>query len=83
MKHIILLTLLAFTALGCVQRKDAIGRAMEWVDQHVPYDANKYKDGYVQGCMGIVGYAWLFPKPGVYSGDLANTVCKRITKKEL
>lgn len=52
------MALLAFTALGCVNRKDAIGRAMEWVNAHIPYNANAYHDGYVQGCMGIVGYAW-------------------------
>lgn len=56
---------------------------MEWVHAHVPYDANKYTDGYVQGCMGIVGYAWLFPKPGVYSGNLIGNYCTKITKNEL
>lgn len=75
--------LIATSFSACVKRPDAISRAMEWVNAHVPYDANKYTDGYVQGCMGIVGYAWLFPKPGVYSGDLASTVCKRTTKSEL
>ncbi len=58
MKAAFLMALLAFTALGCVNRKDAIGRAMEWVNAHIPYNANAYHDGYVQGCMGIVGYAW-------------------------
>lgn len=81
MKRLLLLGLLVVASLSaCVKRTDAISRAMEWVNAHIPYDANKYTDGYVQGCMGIVGYAWLFPKPGVYSGDLANTVCKRTTK---
>jgi hypothetical protein len=76
----ILLTILVVSTLGCVNRQDAISRAMEWVNANIPYDANKYHDGYVQGCMGIVGYAWQFPKPGVYSGDLVGNYCKRTNK---
>lgn len=30
----------------------------------------KKTDGYIQGCMGIVGYAWQFPQPGIASGSL-------------
>jgi hypothetical protein len=83
MKLAILLTILVVSTLGCVNRADAINRAMEWVNAHVPYNANAYHDGYVQGCMGIVGYAWLFPKPGVYSGDLVGNYCKKTTKDSL
>lgn len=80
MKTAILFAILIATSLACVKRTDAIKRAMEWVDAHVPYDANKYRDGYVQGCMGIVGYAWEFPKPGVYSGNLVGHYCSKVTK---
>ena len=83
MKAVILLTVLIATSLGCINRPDAINRAMEWVKANIPYDANKYHDGYVQGCMGIVGYAWLFPKPGVYSGDLVGNYCKKVTKNDM
>jgi hypothetical protein len=83
MKVIVLITLLAFSTYACVNRPDAISRAMEWVNAHVPYDANAYHGGYVQGCMGIVGYAWQFPKPGVYSGDLVGHYCDKIGKSSL
>lgn len=83
MKLILLLVLLTFSTFGCVQRKDAISRAMEWVNAHVPYNANAYHDGYVQGCMGIVGYAWEFPKPGVYSGNLVGHYCEKVGKDHL
>ena len=43
---------------------------MDWVNRHIGYDANKKTDGYIQGCMGIVGYAWQFPQPGIASGSL-------------
>ena len=57
---------------------------MQWVTAKVPYNANANHDGYVQGCEGIVGYGWEFPKPGVYSGDLMNQGwCKKITKDQL
>lgn len=83
MKELLLLTLLTFNTFCCVNRTDAINRGMEWVNAHVPYDANKYHDGYVQGCMGIVGYAWQFPKPGVYSGDLVGNYCHKVTKNDM
>jgi hypothetical protein len=54
---------------------------MEWVNAHVPYNASAYHGGYIQGCEGIVGYAWLFPKPGISSGHLIpNGACKQTTK---
>ena len=83
MKAVLILAILLISSLGCVNRKDAISRGMEWVNAHIPYDANAYHDGYVQGCMGIVGYAWQFPKPGVYSGDLVGNYCKKATKADM
>lgn len=83
MKKLVLITLLVISTLGCINRKDAISRAMEWVNAHVPYNANAYRDGYVQGCMGIVGYAWQFPKPGVYSGNLVGHYCEKVTKANM
>ncbi len=80
MKLAILTCLIVCALTTCVKRTDAINRSMEWVNKHVPYDANKYTDGYVQGCMGIVGYAWQFPKPGVYSGSLVGNYCTKTTK---
>jgi hypothetical protein len=57
---------------------------MEWVKANVPYNASAYHGGYIQGCEGIVGYAWLFPKPGVYSGDLIpQGWCKKASKGEM
>jgi len=57
---------------------------MEWVRDNVPYNKNSQHDGYVQGCEGVVGYAWLFPKPGVYSGYLISQGwCKPINKDQL
>lgn len=42
MKTFILFAILiAITFSACVKRPDAISRAMEWVNAHVPYDANK------------------------------------------
>lgn len=82
--HIVLIVLLFNIAFACVNRNDAITRAMEWVKDKIPYDANKYHQGYVQGCMGLVGYAWQFPKPGVYSGDLIHGgYCKAISKDKM
>lgn len=68
--------------LGCISRQDAINRAMEWVNAHVPYDASSTHNGYVQGCSGLVGYAWQFPKPGgAPSYDLIpGGYCKQISK---
>ena len=80
----ILLALLVVMSWACVNRQDAVNRAMEWVHDHVPYDASKYHGGYIQGCEGIVGYAWLFPKPGVYSGDLIPSgYCTKTTKANM
>jgi hypothetical protein len=75
--------ILAASNSACVDRDDAIKRAMEWVHDHIPYDAGSYHNGYVQGCMGIVGYAWQFPKPGVYSGDLEGNYCKKVNKDKM
>jgi hypothetical protein len=68
---------------GCIDRGTAVGRAMEWVRDGVPYNAGAYHDGYVQGCEGIVGYGWDFPKPGIPSGELEGRVCTRINKGQL
>ena len=77
----LLLSLIAILSLSCVNRTDAVARGMEWVKANVPYNASAYHGGYIQGCEGIVGYAWLFPKPGVYSGDLIpQGWCKKATK---
>jgi hypothetical protein len=46
----IFLALLVVMSWACVNRQDAISRAMEWVHDHVPYDASKYHGGYIQGC---------------------------------
>ena len=85
MKYIILIAALAVLSLSCINRQDAINRAMEWVNANVPYDASKRHDGYVQGCSGLVGYAWQYPKTGgVASGELIPSgTCKQISKSEL
>lgn len=84
MRAIFLVPILAFLGLGCVNRDEAVSRAMEWVNARVPYDKNrKYKDYYMV-CEGIVGYGWKFPAPGVYSGDLIpKGYCKQVGKAEL
>jgi hypothetical protein len=56
---------------------------MEWVNAHVPYDASKYRSGYVQGCQGIVGYAWQFPTPGIPAGHLLGPYCRQVTKNDM
>lgn len=33
--------------------------------------------------MGIVGYAWLFPQPGISSDNLIPNYCQQTTKDEL
>jgi hypothetical protein len=67
-KKLLIVSLMLTFALSCVNRADAISRSMEWVKDGVPYNKNAYHQGYVQGCEGIVGYGWNFPKPGIYSG---------------
>ncbi len=64
MKSILLLALLAIACSACISRSDAVNRAMEWVRDKVAYDASKTHNGYVQGCSGMVGYAWDYPRPG-------------------
>ena len=56
---------------------------MEWVNAHIPYNASAYHNGYVQGCQGIVGYAWLFPTPGIPAGHLIGTYCSKVAKEGL
>ena len=70
LRYILLLSFVFTLSLACVDRSEAIGRAMEWVKDNIAYDKNSKHDGYVQGCEGPVGYAWGFPKPGVPSGSL-------------
>lgn len=85
MKELLALALLfILCSTDCVNRQDAINRAMEWVNAHVPYDKNnKYKE-YVMGCEGIVGYGWQFPKPGIPSWDLIpKGYCRQVSKNEL
>jgi hypothetical protein len=83
MKILLLVSILTCSTFACINRTDAISRAMEWVNAHVPYDANAYHGGYVQGCMGIVGYAWQFPKPGIGAGHLIGTYCQKVDKTAL
>lgn len=84
MRRAVLVGLLLVAVLGCINRSDAIKRAMEWVDAHIPYNAHAYHDGYIQGCEGLVGYAWEFPKPGVPSWDLIpKSYCTKISKDKL
>lgn len=84
MKLILFFTFVTLSLCACLNRTVAVNRAMQWVTAKVPYNANANHDGYVQGCEGIVGYGWEFPKPGVYSGDLMNQGwCKKITKDQL
>ncbi len=85
MKAVILLALLVILcSADCVNRQDAINRAMEWVNAHVPYDkTGKYKE-YIMGCEGLVGYGWQFPKPGVASWDLVpQGYCRQVDKNSL
>ena len=84
MKSILILALTFTLTLTCIDRSEAIGRAMEWVKDNVSDNASLKHDGYVQGCEGPVGYAWQFPKPGVYSGDLIpQGWCRKIGKDQL
>lgn len=58
MKTLFMLGLLCvLAASACITRQDAVNRAMEWVNAHIPYNASAYHGGYIQGCEGIVGYA--------------------------
>lgn len=85
MKPVIAFALLfILTSSACINRQDAINRAMEWVNAHVPYDKSSNYKGYIMGCEGIVGYGWEFPKPGVPSWDLIpQGYCKQVSKSEL
>lgn len=82
MRGVILLLLALVSTQSCITRQDAINRAMEWVNAHVPYDASSTHNGYVQGCSGLVGYAWQFPKPGGAASSelIPGGYCKQITK---
>lgn len=83
MKIIIFVTLFVGLALSCTNRTDAINRAMAWVNSHIPYNASAYHNGYVQGCQGIVGDAWQFPKPGISASHLIGGYCEKVTKNSL
>lgn len=85
MKGVLLLLLALVGTQSCITRQDAINRAMEWVNAHVPYDASSTHNGYVQGCSGLVGYAWQFPKPGGAASSelIPGGYCKQISKNEL
>ena len=46
----------------------------------MPYNASAYHNGYAQGCQGIVGYSWLFSKPGISAGHLIGSYCRKVNK---
>ena len=83
MKSILLLAMLAIACSACIGRSDAVNRAKEWVRDKVPYDGSKNHDGYVQGCSGMVGYAWDYPKAGgIQSGNLIPSgACTQLSNK--
>lgn len=85
MKALLTLLLLTSVALACITRSDAINRAMEWVNAHVPYDSSSTHNGYLQVCSGLVGYAWQFPKPGGAASYeiIPGGYCKQISKSQL
>lgn len=85
MRQILLVVaVLIVVALGCINRQDAITRAMAWVSAHIPYNASAYHHGYIQGCEGLVGDAWQFPTPGIPSWDLIpQGYCTQTTKDQL
>lgn len=59
-------------ALECINRQQAIKRAMEWVHAKVPYNADATHHGYIAGCEGIVADAWGLPKPGIPTWDIVS-----------
>jgi hypothetical protein len=83
MKTFLFLAFLALAYSACIGRSDAVNRAKEWVRDGVPYDGGKQHNGYVQGCSGMVGYAWDYPKPGgIASGELIPSgACTKLTGK--
>ncbi|MFH1523625.1 MAG: hypothetical protein ABIF04_01555 [Chloroflexota bacterium] len=48
-------------------RQWMVWRAATWVTDSVPYNNQKYHDGYRQDCSGYVSFAWSLPTS--YSGD--------------
>ena len=83
MKSVLLVAFLALACSACISRSDAINRAKEWVRDGVPYNDGKQHDGYVQGCSGMVGYAWDYPKPGgISSGQIIPSgACTQLSNK--
>jgi hypothetical protein len=60
-----------------------IARGQNWVDKHVPYDAEgKTYEGYRMDCSGFVSMCWELTKPGLSTGTI-HTVSHNITKNDL
>lgn len=84
MKLIFLFGFCLALAAACINRQEAINRGMEWVNAHIPYDSSSKYKNYIQGCEGLVGYAWQFPTPGIPSWDLIpQGYCAQISKDQL
>jgi len=79
---ILILTIFIALSSCCVNRADAISKALEWVRDAIPYSQTEYHEGYRKDCSGLASCAWRLKKPGYTTKTfIPNNACVNTTKE--